>query len=336
MAKAFRTTVTGSYPRPVQPADTLKKPTLDRQQADEIIRWATKDQVNLGLDIIADGEGRRENMYYFVQKRVDGVSFDQMEYRSYGSAGFGIEIAAVVGPIKNPRLELAHDWKVAREVVPSEVEMKITCIGPHMLAKFSNNQRPDLYPTDRDLAFVYADILNQEMREALHAGCEFIQFDEPAWTAFPEDAVWAADALNRATQGLNVKIGLHVCGGNARRKRVYFTRYDDLADAFARARIDQVSLEYCTLSYNMLTLWDKWKFKGEFAVGVVDQRSDDIESPEVIGQRTRPVLEYFDPEKLLLSSECGFQHVPLDITRSKLRTLVAGARRLRGEAAQAG
>ena len=189
---------------------------------------------------------------------------------------------------------------------------------------------------DRDLAFAYADILNQEMRDAVHVGCEFIQFDEPAWTAFPEDAMWAADALNHATQGLNVKIGLHVCGGNARRKRVYFTRYDDLADAFGRARIDQVSLEYCTLSYNMLTLWDKWKFKGEFAVGVVDQRSDSIESPEIIGQRTRPVLEYFDSGKLLLSSECGFQHVPLDITRRKLQALVAGARWLRHEVAQTG
>ena len=331
MAKPFRTTVTGSYPRPLQPADTLKKPTLDRQQADELIRWAAKDQSDLGLDIIADGEGRRENMYYFVQKRVDGLSFDRMEYRSYGSAGFGIEIAAVVERIGNPRLELAHDWRVARDVVPSEVEVKITCIGPHMLAKFSNNLRPDLYPSDRDLAFAYADILNQEMREAVRAGCEFVQFDEPAWTAFPEDAAWAPDALNRATEGLRSKIGLHVCGGNARRKRVYFTRYDDLADAFARATIDQLSLEYCTLSYNMLTLWDKLRFKGEFAVGVVDQRSDEIEPPEVIAARLRPVLEYFEPERLLLSSECGFQHVPLDITRGKLQTLVSGALGLRTE-----
>ena len=143
-----------------------------------------------------------------------------------------------------------------------QVEVKLTCIGPHMLAKFSNNQRPDLYPTDRHLAFAWADILNQEMREVVRAGCEFIQFDEPAWTAFPEEAAWGAAALNRAVEGLNVKVGLHVCGGNAHRKRVYFTRYDDLAGAFAAARIDQVSLEYCTLSYNMFTLWEKWKFKG--------------------------------------------------------------------------
>ena len=122
--------------------------------------------------------------------------------------------------------------------------------------------------------------------------------------------MWGAAALNRAVAGLNVKIGLHVCGGNAHRKRVYFTRYDDLAGAFAAARIDPVSLEYCTLSYDMLTLWEKWKFKGEFAVGVVDQRNDTMEPPELVAERTRPVLEYFEPERLLLASECGFQHVP--------------------------
>jgi 5-methyltetrahydropteroyltriglutamate--homocysteine methyltransferase len=326
----FRATVTGSYPRPAQPPDTLKKPTLSRKEADDMVRWAAAEQVDAGLDVITDGEVRRENMYYFFQKRLDGLSFDQMEYRTYGTAGFGIEIAAVVDRLKNPRFELARDWKIARETAPTHVEVKITCTGPHMLAKFSNNKRPDLYPTDHDLAFAYAEILNQELREVVSAGCGFIQFDEPAWTAFPKETRWAVEALNKAREGLKAKIGLHVCGGNARRKRVYFAKYDDLAAAFAAARIDQVSLEYCTLSYNMLTLWDKWDFQGEFAVGVIDQRSDTMETPEVVAERTQPVLEYFDPERLLLASECGFQHVPLEITRGKLRALVAGARYLRG------
>jgi 5-methyltetrahydropteroyltriglutamate--homocysteine methyltransferase len=328
MPRKFRTTVTGSYPRRVQPTDTLKKPALSRQEADDMIRWAAQDQVDSGVDVITDGEGRRENMYYFFQKRMHGLSFEEMEYRSYGTAGFGIEIAAVVARLGTPRFELAHDWTIARATAPPSVEVKITCTGPHMLAKFSNNRRPDLYPTDRELAFAYADILNQELRTVVAAGCEFVQFDEPAWTAFPEEALWAAEALNRASEGLDVKIGLHVCGGNARRKRVYFTKYDDLVAAFAKARIDQVSLEYCTLGYNMLTLWNQWKFQGEFAVGVIDQRGDDFETPELVAQRVRPVLDYFEPERLLLSSECGFQHVPLEITRGKLRALVAGARYL--------
>src|SRR6185437_2510543 len=104
-AKRFRTTVTGSYPRPQQPGDTLKKPTLSRDQANDVIRWAVQDQEAAGLDTVTDGEGRRENMYYFIQKRLDGVSFAEMEYRKYGPLGFGIEIAKVVNRLENPHFE---------------------------------------------------------------------------------------------------------------------------------------------------------------------------------------------------------------------------------------
>ncbi len=327
--KPFRTTVTGSYPRPRQPGDTMKKPTLSREEADEIIRWAVTDQVNAGLDVVTDGEGRRENMYYFFQKRLDGVSFEEMEYRKYGPLGFGIEIAKVVGKIENPRIELAHDWKVARQAAPPDVQVKLTCTGPHMLAKFSNNARKDLYPTDQDLAQAYAKLLNAELKEVVQAGCEFVQFDEPAWTAFPDEAVWAAEILKQASEGLGIRIGLHVCCGNAYRKRGYNTKYQDLVEAFRIADVDQVCLEHCTLSYNMMTIWDSWKFKGEFAVGVIDQRSDDIESLEEVARRTKPALDYFTPDRLLLTSECGFQHVPLDVTREKLRRLVETAQHLR-------
>src|SRR5215469_13261850 len=140
--KHFRTTVVGSYPRPQQLSNTMKKPTLNRSESDDLIRWAVKDQVDAGLDIVTDGEGRRENIYYFFQKRLDGISFSEMVYKNYGPLGFGIEIAKVVGPVANSRFELARDWTVAREAAPSTVDVKLTCTGPHMLAKFSNNGRP--------------------------------------------------------------------------------------------------------------------------------------------------------------------------------------------------
>ena len=333
--KPFRTTVTGSFPRPVQPTDTLKKPTLTRAEADETIRWAVKEQCALGLDIVTDGEGRRENMYYFFQKRLDGISFDEMEYRKYGPLGFGIEIAKVTGRIENPRFELTEDYLAARSVAPKDVEVKITCTGPHMLAKFSNNARKDLYPDDRALAMAYVKALRPELESLVKAGCTLIQFDEPGWTAFPEEAVWGAEVLNELTKGLKCRIGLHVCCGNARRKRAYVTKYQDLTKAFQALKLDQAVLEHCTLSYDMMPLWKEWPFKGEFAVGVCDQRSDTIEPPEEIVRRAEPALKYFPPERLLLTSECGFQHVPLDVTRAKLKTLVEGAKLLRTRGAKA-
>jgi 5-methyltetrahydropteroyltriglutamate--homocysteine methyltransferase len=162
------------------------------------------------------------------------------------------------------------------------------------------------------------------------AGCDYIQFDEPMWTESPEDSVWSAEILNELIDSLpRVKFALHVCGGNPRRKRVYFTKYTDLVPAFRAAKIDEVSLEHCTLGYDLMELWKRWDFNGELALGVIDQRSDVIESVDAIRERLMPALDYFSPDRLLLTSECGFGHVPLEITRQKLRVLVEACRGLR-------
>ena len=125
-----------------------------------------------------------------------------------------------------------------------------------------------------------------------------------------------------------IRVGLHVCGGNPRRKRVYFTKYTDLALAFRKMKIDEVLLEHCTLSYDLMDLWNLWDFKGDLGLGVIDQRSDDIETIDVIRKRVEPALKHFPRERLILTSECGFGHVPLDITRRKLAVLVEASHSL--------
>ena len=326
----YTATVVGSYPRNTSVADTMKKPTLSRAEVDELIRWAAKDQAGLGLEVITDGEGYRENMYYFYQKRVDGVTFEDMVPQSFGTAGFGIECPRVIGEIGNPRFELARNWKLARDAAPARCRVKQTVTGPHVLTRFSVNQRPDLYPDDQSLCRAYARVLAQELREVIAAGCDYIQFDEPMWTESPEDGEWAAGILNELIDSLpRVRIGLHVCGGNPHRKRIYFTRYTDLVPAFRTIKIDEVSLEHCTLSYNLMDLWKLWDFQGDLSLGVIDQRSDDIETPALIRERLQPALAYFPPERLLLTSECGFGHVPLDITRAKIKVLVQTCHQLR-------
>ncbi len=326
----YRTTVVGSYPRPTPVEDTLKKPTLTDAETAELVRWAARDQAGLGLDTITDGEGYRENMYYFYQRRVDGVTFERMVKKNFGTAGFGIECARVVGEIRNPRFQLARWWKLARDAAPAGVRVKQTVTGPHVLTRFSVNERPDLYPDEPSLCRAYARVLGEEVRAVIDAGCEHVQFDEPMWTESPAQAPWAADILNELIDSLRgrARIGLHVCGGNPRRKRVYFTRYHDLVPAFAKVKIDEVSLEHCTLGYDLMTLWDLWPFRGDLTLGVIDQRSDDIETTAVIRRRLEPALARFAPDRLLLTSECGFGHVPLAITRAKLAALVGAARTL--------
>jgi 5-methyltetrahydropteroyltriglutamate--homocysteine methyltransferase len=308
----------------------MKKPTLMQAETDEMVRWAAKDQAALGLDVITDGEAYRENMYYFYQKRVDGVSFDNMPRVSFGTAGFGIECPRVIGRIENPRFNLAHNWKLARAEAPSDVRVKQTVTGPHVLTRFSVNERKDLYPDDQALCRAWAEVLREELGEVVAAGCSDIQFDEPMWTESPEQSEWAADVLNELIDSLpkTVRVGLHVCGGNPRRKRIYFTKYMDLAPAFRKMHIHEVSLEHCTLGYDLMQLWPLWDFKGDLALGVIDQRSDEIETVEVVRRRVEPALKHFPRERLVLTSECGFGHVPLDITHKKLAVLVKASHEL--------
>ncbi len=327
--KPYRATVVGSFPRPTVVADTMKRPTMSQAEVDDMIRWAVREQVSLDLETVTDGEGYRENMYYFYQKRLDGISMENMVLQSFGPAGFAIECARVTGEIRNPRCNLAHHWKVARDAAPAGIAVKQTVTGPHVLTRFSVNERPDLYPDEPALCRAYAEVLRQELKEVIAAGCEQIQFDEPMWTESPEQSEWAVEILNELIQSLGpVRVGLHVCGGNPKRKRVYFTKYTDLAPAFRKARIDEVVLEHCTLGYNLMDLWRVWDFRGDLALGVIDQRSDTIETPDVVRERVKPALEYFPPERLLLTSECGFGHVPIGITRAKLAVLTRTARDL--------
>jgi 5-methyltetrahydropteroyltriglutamate--homocysteine methyltransferase len=332
--KTYRATVVGSFPRPTQVQDTMKRPSLSQAEIDEMIRWAVGEQVSLGLETITDGEGYRENMYYFYQKRMDGVSMENMVQQSFGPAGFSIECARVVDRISNPRFGLAHNWKTARGSAPSNVVVKQTVTGPHVLTRFSINERHDLYPNDQSLCRAYGEILRQELVELVAAGCEHIQFDEPMWTESPEQSGWAVDVLNELIDGLRgIRIGLHVCGGNPRRKRVYFTKYTDLAPAFLKAHIDEVLLEHCTLGYNLMDLFEIWDFQGDVGVGVIDQRSDEIETLDLIRKRLEPVQNRFPPSRILLTSECGFGHVPLNITRAKLNILTEASRQLSTRAA---
>jgi len=326
----YRTTVVGSYPRNTQVEDTLKKPTLSDQEVSDLVAWAARDQASHGLDMITDGEGYRENMYYFYQRRLEGLTFENMVKKTFGTAGFGIECARVVSEIRNPNCQLARWWTIARANAPAGVRVKQTVTGPHVLARFSVNERPDLYPDEQALCRAYARVLSEELKAVIAAGCDFIQFDEPMWTEAPDQAPWAADILNELIDSLGgrARIGLHVCGGNPRRKRVYFTRYHDLVPAFSKVKIDEVSLEHCTLSYDLMTLWDLWDFKGDLALGVIDQRSDEIETTEIIRKRIEPALARFPRERLVLTSECGFGHVPLPITHAKMQALVTAAKTL--------
>ena len=340
----FLTTVTGSYPRKDVQKDTLRKSSVSDEEALDMIKWAVKEQADLGLDIITDGEGYRENMYWFYQLRLDGVDAENKKYKhfstgglldkvdlkkTHGTKGFGIECAVIKDEIKNLNTKLAEKWRVARKNTPSHIQVKQTITGPHMLARFSVNERTDLYPDDRSLAFAYADAIIEELKKVCNEGCDYIQFDEPVWTENVNETLWAAEILNDIIESFpNVDFNLHVCGGNAHRKRGFFGKYTDMIDAFKILKVNEIHLEHCSLHYKMLDVFNEWNFDGRVSLGVIDQRIDNIETEEDIIKAIQPALDYFPKEKILLTSECGFGHVPIDIVKNKIKILVSTAKKL--------
>ena len=341
----FLTTVTGSYPRKDVQKDTLRKSSVSDEEALEMIKWAVKEQSDLGLDIITDGEGYRENMYWFYQLRTDGVDAENKKYKhfstggsmekvdlskTHGTKGFGIECAVIKDKIKNLDTKLATKWKTARKNTPEHIQVKQTITGPHMLARFSVNERTDLYPNDQALAMAYADVIIEELNKVCNEGCDYIHFDEPVWTENVDETDWGADVLNYIIEKFpNVKFNLHICGGNAHRKRGFFGRYTDMITSFKKLKINEIHLEHCSLHYPMLDIFKEWDFNGALSAGVVDQRIDTTETFNDIHENTKPLLNFFESDKILLTSECGLGHVPIDIAKAKISQLVEATAKLR-------
>ena len=120
----------------------------------------------------------------------------------------------------------------------------------------------------------------------------------------------------------------HACGGTAQRKRGIFGKETDMIEAFKILKVNEIHLEHCSLHYTMLDVFKNWNFDGRISLGVIDQRIDNTETEEDIVNAIKPALEYFPKEKILLTSECGFGHVPIDIVRNKIKILVSTAKKL--------
>ena len=259
-----------------------------------MIRWAVEDQCQIGLDIITDGESYRENMYWFYQLRVDGVDCNEKKYKQFtlGGSTEGVDLTKA-----HPIVQEKGGFGIECAVVKDKVK----------------NPRWELA---------------SEISELENVGCHHVQFDEPVLTEAPSECDWAADIINEIINSFpNLKFSLHICGGNAHRKRGYFGRYTEMLEGLKKLKVHEIHLEHCTLHYNMLDVFNDWKFDGILSFGVIDQRTDEIETIEQIHERILPVLKYFEKNKILISSECGFGHVPLDITRAKLGVLVEAAKK---------
>jgi 5-methyltetrahydropteroyltriglutamate--homocysteine methyltransferase len=323
------TTMVGSYSMPGW-IERLKTEyfarRISRAELDEIhdtaVKAAIKDQEIAGLDIVTDGELRRDNMIdYFVEK-LPGVQVDRSSKKFY----YDFYDSQVLGKIPMAALGLSEDFKFL--VAHTDRETKISITGPHSLTKRIRNKH---YANDEALATDIARVMNMELKELVKAGARFIQIDEPYYSGFPEDITWGVKVLNTLVEGVQAKIAVHICYGNRYGKPSWEGSYRYLFPAILEANVGQLSLEFARRGGEDLDLFREFSVPFELGAGVIDVKDHTVETADIVAERIRKTIQAVPAEKLYILPDCGLFHLPRDVAFAKLRAMVEGTRIVRKE-----
>ena len=352
--KLLPTTVVGSYSVP-EWLERLKTEYYQRRisaaHLDEIhevaIKAAVKDQERAGIDIVSDGELRRDNDIDYFLARIPGVHIAQRaksDYYDYYDAAVTAPLpsdrtrppAAGAAPDETPdgpdgkaqALGLARDFEFTRALTDRPVKFSFT--GPFSLSRRINLD-DHAYKNPGDLVLALARLLNQEARSLAAAGARFLQIDEPFLAGYPEQAALAVEAVNIVTEGVDATWALHVCYGNRYARPSWEGHYDFLFPAVLEARVDQLVLEFARKGLEDLRLIKEYAWPSALGLGVIDVKSPTVESPDLVAARIRRALEYVDPARLVVNPDCGLRHLAPEVARSKLRAMVSGAAIVRSE-----
>lgn len=323
------TTMVGSYSMPGW-LERLKTDyfarRISRHDLDEIhdaaVRSAIKDQEMAGLDIVTDGELRRDNMIDYFVERLPGIQIDRSSKKFY----YDFYDSEVIGKIPMASVGLTDDFRFL--LANTEREAKICITGPHSLTKRVRNKH---YPTEEALATDIARVLNMELKELVKAGAKYIQIDEPYYSGFPEDINWGVKVLNILVDGVQAKIAVHICYGNRYGKPSWEGSYRYLFPAILDAHVHSLSLEFARRGGEDLDLFREFKVPFELGAGVIDVKDNSIETPDIVAERIRKTLNFVTPDKLYVLPDCGLFHLPRDVAFGKLRAMVEGARIVRKE-----
>jgi len=335
-------TIVGSYPQPdwLIDRDKLSKQFPPRTRALELwrigpehldhaqndaTRLAILDQENAGLDIVTDGEIRRESYSNHFATALDGVDLDNPG-KALDRSGEPVYVPRIVGPIRRKHPVGIDDLKFLRE--NSSRKIKFTVPGPFTMSQQAQN---DFYDTDREAALAYAAAVNEEIKDLFAAGADVVQLDEPYMQARPEEArEYGVEALNRALEGVTGTTCVHICFGYAALIHERPEGYSFLPE-LSHTTCNQISIEtgQSNLDCQVLeSLSDKY-----ILLGVLDLSTEEVESVETIKQRVRRAMEHADPARLLLAPDCGMKYLSREAAHGKLSNMVEAARQLRKELA---
>jgi 5-methyltetrahydropteroyltriglutamate--homocysteine methyltransferase len=338
----FRTTVVGSYPQPDwlvwQEKLRVAVPRVHAREiwrvgGDEIAQaqdtaalMAIGDMERAGIDVITDGEVRRESYSNHFVSRLEGMDLARPG-TAVDRTGRRVAVPAVRGPVR--RVDSVELDALRFLKAHTNRAVKVTLPGPFTMTQQAENL---YYETDEALAFDLAKAVNEEARELLNAGADVVQIDEPYLQARPERAkVYAIEAVNRAVSGLDGTTALHICFGYGKLVKDKPRAYEFLSE-LDRSDVDQISLEAAQPQIDLAVL--ETLAHKTIVLGLLDLSTHRVEKPEEIASRVRVALRHVDAARLILAPDCGMKFLPRDVAFAKLSSLVEAAEILSIEYAQ--
>jgi 5-methyltetrahydropteroyltriglutamate--homocysteine methyltransferase len=320
-----RARLAGRFPPRVRARELWRVPEAYLVEAqDDATLMAIKAQEDAGLDIITDGEIRRESYSNQFANALDGIDLDHPG-TALDRSGHPNPVPRVVGNIRRRHAVGLRDLEFLCRHTDRRV--KVTVPGPFTMAQ---QAQIDHYGGSRELASMdYAAALNEEIRDLFDAGADFVQIDEPYMQARPDEArAYGLAALNRALENVTGATAVHICFGYAAIIHARPSGYSFLPE-LAQCRCAQVSIETAqsSLDCSVLSALSGKKI----ILGVIDLSSPTVETPEIVAERIRRALPYVDAKNLLVAPDCGMKYLPRETAFGKLQAMVAGTQMVRSQ-----
>ena len=334
------TTLVGSYPQPDWLIDRAKlagrfpprvrarelwrvAPEWLEQAQDDATLLAIRDQERAGLDIITDGEMRRESYSNRFATALEGIDIDNPG-TALDRSGHPNPVPRVVGRIRRRHPIQVRDVTFLR--ANTDRMIKITVPGPFTMAQQAQN---DFYKDEVDLAMDYATAVNEEIKDLFAAGADVVQVDEPYLQARPAKAKqYGVQVLNHALNGVTGTTAVHICFGYAAVIHQRPSAYSFLPELKA-ANVQQISIETAQSHLDCEVLAEL--STKTILLGVLDLADMTVEAPAIVAERIRRALPYVDAKKIVVAPDCGLKYLPRDVAFQKMRAMVEGALVVRSE-----
>jgi 5-methyltetrahydropteroyltriglutamate--homocysteine methyltransferase len=330
----FPTTIAGSLPKPGWLAETHKLwpqwrqegEALTRAKRDATLLWL-KLQEDAGLDCLTEGEQSRQHFVHGFVEFVDGIDTANKVAMGIRNNRYEAIVPQVVGPLRLKGRAHAAEARAAR--AHTKRQLRFTLPGPMTIM---DTVKDSFYGDRVKTAMAFADLLNEEARALEKDGVDVIQFDEPAFNAYTDEAAgWGIEALHRAIHGLSCKTAVHICYGYGIKANIdwkaglgqEWRQYEEFFPALAKSRIDQVALEsiHSRVPARLMGLLEG----KDVIIGAIDVATNLIETPEEIAEVVGAALKFVPKEKLILGTNCGLAPLDMDVAIAKLEALGKGA-----------